>query len=347
MDTLEQALLNDYQRHFPLVAKPFEKLATELSATAIDVTEKDVIETLGELLTRGKISRVGPVFKPRMLGASTLAAMSVPAEKLAKVAELVNGFSEVNHNYEREHRFNLWFVAVAASQLKLDQVLAQIEQLCGYEVMSLPLVKEYHIDLGFKMNAPRCKKALAQEILNHQQQSESSTSLQVEKEPIDLAKEEGLIAAIQGGLPLVERPFLALAKQLAISEQQVIKRISRLQDAAVIRRFGVVVRHHELGYRANAMVVWNIADEKIDALGKQLSTESEVTLCYQRPRKGERWPYNLFSMIHGKDRAQVSVYIDELVAKLGLNNVPFEVLFSLQRFKQCGAKYVIDKSLVS
>ncbi|WP_315982436.1 Lrp/AsnC family transcriptional regulator [Aliamphritea spongicola] len=148
MSSLEQRLLNNYQRNFPLVPEPYEQLASELGSDS-----QTVRDLLAELLMRGKVSRVGPVFKPRMLGSSTLAAMSVPQEMLTEVATLVNGYPEVNHNYEREHRLNLWFVAVAADQEKLEQVLSDIESRSGYEVMSLPLLKEYHIDLGFRMDA--------------------------------------------------------------------------------------------------------------------------------------------------------------------------------------------------
>ncbi|WP_261843737.1 siroheme decarboxylase subunit beta [Aliamphritea ceti] len=328
MSSLEQRLLNNYQRNFPLVPQPYEQLAGELGSDS-----QTVRDLLAELLMRGKVSRVGPVFKPRMLGSSTLAAMSVPQEMLTEVATLVNGYPEVNHNYEREHRLNLWFVAVAADQEKLEQVLSDIESRSGYEVMSLPLLKEYHIDLGFRMDAGDKQK-----VASNTEQNNTDCSF-------DPALHGSLIAAIQTGLPLTERPYLTVGEQLDLSEETVIETLSEMQSAGIIRRLGVIVRHHELGYRANAMLVWDVPDDQVDALGQQLSAEQKVTLCYQRPRIKPRWPYNLFSMIHGKSRDEVMAYVDDLVDKLALKDTPYEVLFSLQRFKQCGAKYIVQENV--
>ena len=148
-----------------------------------------------------------------------------------------------------------------------------------------------------------------------------------------------LIAEIQGGLPLTSRPYAAVGERVGLSEQEVIERISALQDSGVIKRLGVVVRHHELGYTANAMVVWDVPDERLDEIGAKLGAQECVTLCYQRPRRLPDWPYNLFSMIHGKERERVSAYIESLVEEEGLQNIPRKVLFSGRRFKQRGAKY--------
>lgn len=146
MYALEQKLLNDFQRDFPLVKRPFARIAKQLG-----VTEAEVLETLRLLKAEGTISRVGPVFPPNRLGASTLAAMEVPAARLEGVAELVSAYAEVNHNYEREHRLNLWFVVTAESPERLAEVLAEIAERTGYAVLDLPMVTEYHIDLGFEL----------------------------------------------------------------------------------------------------------------------------------------------------------------------------------------------------
>ncbi len=148
-----------------------------------------------------------------------------------------------------------------------------------------------------------------------------------------------LIAEIQGGLPLASRPYAVVGERIGLSEQEVIERISALQDSGVIKRLGIVVRHHELGYTANAMVVWDVPDERLDEIGARLGAQECVTLCYQRPRRLPDWPYNLFCMIHGKERDRVSAYIDALVEDEGLQNIPRRVLFSGRRFKQRGAKY--------
>jgi siroheme decarboxylase len=154
------------------------------------------------------------------------------------------------------------------------------------------------------------------------------------------AQDRRLIAAIQDGLPLVARPFAAVGRAIGQNEGQVIEGLRRLQDQGVIRRMGVIVRHHELGYRANAMVVWDVPDERVGKVGRTLAALPFVTLCYRRPRRPPAWPYNLFCMIHGRDRAVVEELIEEATRAAGLEGIPRAVLFSRRRFKQRGARYV-------
>ncbi len=151
--------------------------------------------------------------------------------------------------------------------------------------------------------------------------------------------EARLIEALQRGLPLVPRPYAALAARVGLTETGVIELIQSLQNEAVIKRFGVIVRHHELGYCANAMVVWNVPDRQVTELGTRIARLDYVTLCYRRARSLPQWPYNLYCMIHGRDRMRVRERISELIDTCGLQGVPHEVLFSCRRFKQRGARY--------
>ncbi len=144
--TLEKHLLNDFQHDLPLSTTPFADMAEQLG-----VNENEVLSTVHKLQDEGVISRVGPVFTPNRIGVSTLAAMSIPAEELACVARIVSAFPEVNHNYERDHEFNLWFVVTASSEEHLEIVLQEIEQHAEYPLMSLPMLEDYFIDLGFKL----------------------------------------------------------------------------------------------------------------------------------------------------------------------------------------------------
>ena len=124
-----------------------------------------------------------------------------------------------------------------------------------------------------------------------------------------------------------------------MTENEVIAELKKLIANGAIKRFGVIVRHHEVGYRANAMVVWDVPDNLVDAVGEQLGNENCITLCYQRPRVQPRWPYNLFCMIHGKDRAQVLDCIERIRQFNDLEHIPHQVLFSGKRYKQRGARY--------
>jgi len=149
-----------------------------------------------------------------------------------------------------------------------------------------------------------------------------------------------LIAAIQGGLPLVAHPYAVIGEQLGLSEAAVIKRLETLQSSGLIKRMGVVVKHRALGYRANAMVVWDIPDDQVERIGALLADEVCVTLCYQRPRRLPAWPYNLFCMIHGRERDNVLRRLEQIVTVHRLEEIPHTVLFSGRSFKQRGAHYV-------
>ncbi len=152
-------------------------------------------------------------------------------------------------------------------------------------------------------------------------------------------RDRRLIEALQDGLPLVARPFAALAVATGLTEDEVLARIGRLGEDGVIRRFGVIVRHRELGYRANAMTVWDVPDDAVGDAGRRLAALDFVTLCYRRPRRLPDWPYNLFAMIHGRDRATVERLVDRATEAAGLTGRPRAILFSRRRFKQRGARY--------
>ncbi|MES9963487.1 MAG: AsnC family protein [Candidatus Sedimenticola sp. 20ELBAFRAG] len=158
------------------------------------------------------------------------------------------------------------------------------------------------------------------------------------------AQDLALVHTIQGGIPMNPRPYAEIGKQLGLSEQQVIDRIGRLRDIGIIKRFGVVVRHHELGFRFNAMVVWDIPDDEIRSVGRHIGQYDCVTLCYQRPRRLPHWRYNLFSMIHGRDPDEVKANVKRVIEECGLEHIQHELLFSRRRFKQRGARYDTQKS---
>ncbi len=149
-----------------------------------------------------------------------------------------------------------------------------------------------------------------------------------------------LIAAIQAGLPLVARPYACIGARIGLSEAAVISRIEALLKRQIIKRLGIVVRHQKLGYRANAMVVWDFPDDMLRIVGPRMKQFKFVTLCYRRPRRLPEWPYNLFCMIHGRDRATVHQALNTMITSCEWQDVPHEVLFSKRCFKQRGARYV-------
>ena len=152
-------------------------------------------------------------------------------------------------------------------------------------------------------------------------------------------RDRALIAEIQTGLPLTPCPYAEIGQRVGLSETEVIDRLKRLLQVGAIKRLGVVVRHHEIGYRANAMTVWDIPDENVSELGECMGQFEFVTLCYRRPRRLPDWPYNLFTMVHGRDREEVLSNINQMAERCGLASIQYEVLFSKRRFKQRGAIY--------
>ncbi len=144
---LHKQLLNDFQRDFPLSPTPYRDIAE-----AIGVSEADVLSALSDLNANNFISRIGPIIPPNHIGVSTLVAMAVPEAQLQAVADKISAYPEINHNYEREHRFNLWFVAIASDAAHLNAVITAIEQECGYRCLQLPLLDDFFIDLGFKLD---------------------------------------------------------------------------------------------------------------------------------------------------------------------------------------------------
>ena len=152
--------------------------------------------------------------------------------------------------------------------------------------------------------------------------------------------ENRLLEILQHGLPLVSRPYALIADQLGITEDRVIEMINGLIDNELIKRYGIVVRHHEAGYRANAMIVWDVPDDKLDSIPQQMKLFPFVTLCYRRPRRLPDWPYNVFCMIHGHERSKVMQNIEEMITTCGWHDIQHAVLFSKRRFKQRGARYI-------
>ena len=152
------------------------------------------------------------------------------------------------------------------------------------------------------------------------------------------AIDRALIVATQGGLPLVVRPYHAIAAELKLPPDDVMARLRRLQTVGIIRRVGVVPNHYAIGYRANGMSVWDVADARIDELGAVVGQLDFVTHCYRRPRRLPMWPYNLFAMVHGGDRTEVAVKVAQIAALLGDASAGHDVLYSTRIIKKTGLR---------
>ena len=345
VDAVDAALIDEYQSGFPVESRPFERVAREIAAeTGADLDASETLDRVRDLRERGVFRRFGAVLNPPVIGSSTLAAVQAPPARFDEVAEVINGYPQVNHNYRRDHAWNQWFVVTAGSRETRDEILAEIESRTGCAVLTLPMLTDYYIDLEFPVvNEDR----FARESLDETDVSATRISEDARGDltPLDAA----LLLSIQDGFPLSSTPYADVASEIAASDagaaaavdptvDDVLAAVERLLADGCIKRIGCVVNHVVTGFTSNCMVVWNVSDADLDERGEAVGSLPYVTLCYHRPRRPEQdWEYNLFTMIHGREADAVDRKIDELATE----HLPYdhERLYSTETLKQTGARY--------
>jgi DNA-binding Lrp family transcriptional regulator len=315
IDPTDLKLLDGFQRDLPLVARPFAALGA-----ALGLDEAQVLDRLARMQAEGRISRVGATVRPNTAGASTLAALAVPEDRIEAVAAIVGAEAGVNHSYLREADWNLWFVATAPDRDALAASLRRIEGACGLPLLDLRLVRPFNIDLGFPLAGGPVRMPGGRSV--------ETRALQPGDRPI--------LDALCRGLALVPQPFAALARELCLDEAALRDRIGHLLSAGILTRLGVIVRHRALGFTANAMVVWDVAET--EAAGPALAGLAGVTLAYERRPVPGVWPYRLYCMIHARTRPEALAVLDRARALPALAGAPHRVLFSTRCFKQSGAR---------
>ncbi|WP_408959695.1 Lrp/AsnC family transcriptional regulator [Natrinema sp. 74] len=329
IDDADAALIDGYQSGFPVVERPFRRVGAE-----IGLEESAAVDRVRALREAGVVRRFGAVLNPPVIGSSTLAAVRAPDERFDEIAAIVNEYRQVNHNYARDHEWNMWFVVTAGSQAARDDILAEIEARIGCAVLNLPMLTDYYIDLEFPVvNADR----FARESL--EERTDSSATRISEAATGDLsALEAELLLEIQDGFPLSATPYRDIAAAVGYAVEDVLSALERLLENGCLKRIGCVINHVVTGFDANCMVVWDVPDDRLDEWGERAGGLPSVTLCYHRPRRpNQEWPYNLFTMIHGRDPAAVDEKIDELAADY--LPVDHDRLYSTETLKQTGARY--------
>lgn len=311
-----QQVLNAWQRDFPLLSDPWAEIGQRHGMDA-----QCVLEQVRRASALGELSRLGGVFGIGAGGAGMLCAMAVPPMALEAVAACVSAEDAVNHNYERDHHFNLWFVVTATDEAAAQATVRRIERNSGRAVLRLPMLRAFRIDLGFDVRDGESARARVQR---------AGGSVP--------PRWRALAARLENGLPLEPHPYAAIAHQLGCSEEAVFECLRRWSTQGILRRFGLVLRHHELGWSSNAMVVFDLAPDAVDRAGPLLAAQHGVTLCYERtPAPG--WPFRLYAMFHGRSRARVLDQIEAARTCSGLTDATHAVLFSCRRFKQTGSRY--------
>ena len=326
MDEFDRELLNEIQWTFPLVPRPFDAIAEKFSRPS-----KEIKDRLFKLKKLGVLRQLSAIFDTRRLGyTSSLVAMEIEADKLEHVASQINLHPGVSHNYERDHRFNLWFTLAVPPGADLKTEVDKFAMLDGIRnVRMLPTLQLFKI--GVKLEMVEEKKQSVKP-------SEKKKDIRNVKF-VPTEHDKSFIRELQKDMEITDRPFLKPAQNLRISEEKLFERLAYYEELGVMRRFAAILRHRQAGFTANGMIVWNVPEDRISEVGSQLGAFPQVSHCYQRPTYPD-WPYNVFSMIHCKTRDDANQMTQEIQKQIGIND--YKVLFSSREFKKTRVEYFVE-----
>jgi len=367
LDRTDRRILDLIQRNFPLVSRPFNVIAERVATT-----EDDVMERLARLKQAGVVREICAVFDAARLGyRSTLAAMAVVPARIEQVAAIVSAHPGVSHNYERTHRFNLWFTLTISGDRSVEEEVGRLARKARVDdFLVLPVLRRFKIGVDFDLGTrgedeqsvvSRQPSAVSDQpsAISHQGSDDSNqksrigspkSKIQNRKSRIEKSSsvtaalslpEKAVIRILQYDLPLEPRAFARLAARISMAEDEVLSIAANLLATSVMRRIGAILRHRQVGYLANAMVCWIIPSKRIERAGKRAARERAVSHCYERPTFPPRWPYNLMTMIHGRSEDEVRKVVRRLHADL--RPTDHAILFSLREFKKQRVHYFEDK----
>jgi DNA-binding Lrp family transcriptional regulator len=319
-------LLGLIQNEFPLVARPYAAFAEKL-----DTTEAAVVERIAALRDQGSIRQISAIFDTRHLGyRSSLVAAKVAESRADEAAAVFSAHPGVSHNYLREHEYNIWFtVAVPPdSEIGLDQTIELLGELANVDqIRPLPTLKLHKIgvDLDVKGDRPA----------NARKQRRAPEKAAPAPDSIT-GRDKDAIRALQIDLPATPRPFLELAEQFGFDEDELIERGHEFLRTGQMRRYAAVLAHRKAGFTFNGMGVWAVPDERIEEVGSLMGSYAGVSHCYQRPTYPD-WPYNLFSMTHGKTKEACEAVLRSISEETGLTD--YIVLYSIKEYKKVRVSY--------
>ncbi len=318
---MKNELLSIIQKKFPLVAKPFVVIAEELGTD-----EETIIKLISEEKNNNIIRQISPIFDTKRLGySSSLVSFKVRRDEIDRAVEVINAHPGVSHNYEREHPFNIWFTLAVAPDSKFGlkktvELLAK--EANAIEYIMLPTLKLFKISVKLNTTGKDAKKEKV---------------VQPNKKSIELTPlHHKVIALAQNDIPIVSEPFKDIVEELGLSYDEFFSILNELKDAGVMRRFAGILNHRKAGFNANAMVVWAVDEEKGETMGKKAAEFSAVSHCYLRP-KYPNWPYNLFTMVHGKTTDETNKIIREMADEI--EHFSRRPLYSTREFKKVRIKY--------
>ena len=318
---MKAELLSIIQKRFPLVPKPFAVIAEELGSD-----EATIIKLISEEKENKIIRQISPIFDTKRLGySSSLVSFKVRREEIDRAVKIINAHPGVSHNYEREHPFNIWFTLAVAPDSKFGlkktvEILA--EEAKATEFIMLPTLKLFKISVKLNTTGTDAKK---------------ETVVKPNRKAIELTPlHYKVIALAQNDIPIVSEPFKDTVEALGLSYEAFFEILNELKDAGVMRRFAGILNHRKAGFNANAMVVWDVDEERGEEIGEKAATFSAVSHCYLRP-KYANWPYNLFTMVHGKTTEETNGIIKEMAGEI--EHFSRRPLYSTREFKKVRIKY--------
>ncbi|CAI9832184.1 Protein NirD [Nitrosopumilaceae archaeon] len=326
MDGADRDLLDEIQRSFPLVVRPFDELAGRLGTTPGDVKSR-----IARLRAEGILRQLSAIFDTRRLGySSSLVAMEVEPARLEDVASSVNRHPGVSHNYERDHAFNLWFTLAVPPGADLDAEAGALGRLPGVTSMRmLPTLRLFKIGVQLEMSEERKR-----EVRPSEPGREASRAPFVPTE-----RDKEFVRQMQADLEISDEPFAGPASRLGITQEDLFAQMARYQELGVMRRFAAILRHRQAGFSANGMIVWRVPEGRIEEVGQMLGSFPQVSHCYQRPTYPD-WPYNVFSMIHCRTRQEAAGVASEIQSHVGVDD--YRMLFSLREFKKTRVEYFVE-----
>jgi DNA-binding Lrp family transcriptional regulator len=321
--SFDRKLLRLLQVKFPLSREPYADLGMELG-----INQDEVIQRIKQLRELEIVRQISPVLDARRLGYQpTLVAMRVDEAYLERAEKIIIAHPGISHGYERDHHLNLWFTLAIPGDADVDSDLKQIARSIRAKAsFLLPAIKVFKIGAFFALDG-------------HAMNNPGTKLYQPFIEPAELSTMDRLIInELQQDLPLVHTPFSEMAARLDIDEDRFLANCRSLKQRGVIRRFGAAVNHRKAGFKANAMTCWTAPEEKVIEAGRMLGQINEVSHCYER-KTNPQWQYNLFAMIHGRDRETCQEIAGMISARMGLTD--YVMLFSTREFKKTRIKYLV------
>ena len=338
-DDVDARILNEIQRDFPLVCRPFAELGAR-----IGVDESEMLERVRRLHAGETpvIRQISAIFDTRKLGYdSMLVAFKVPPDQLERAAAELNRNPGISHNYERSGQFNIWFtIAVPAdAALSLEEQVARLAWKVRAEHYALlPTLALYKI--GVQLDVERGAQSSARATPPTTRGGTKEEVLEVRASRMPTARDVELVRLLQRDVPLVPEPFVEWAQEASLSLDQVIAEAERFIAEGRMRRFAAVLRHQKAGFVSNGMAVWKVPPERAEEVGQLMASFRAVSHCYKRPTY-PHWPYSHFSMIHGRSEAEVEAVANAIAKEAGIDE--YLVLYSLREFKKTRVPYFVPE----